>query len=74
MITGLKHRSYDDRLRELELFSLEKRRLWGELGAAFQYLKWANRRPGKGLFTGTCSSGARRNGFNLRIILIRYEE
>ena len=39
MIQGMEHLSYEDGLRKLGLFSLGKRRLRGDLRAAFQSLK-----------------------------------
>ncbi|GAB0190184.1 hypothetical protein GRJ2_001483700 [Grus japonensis] len=66
MLRGLEHLSYEDRLRELGSFSLEKRRLQGDLIVAFQNLTWAYRKDGEGLFIRECSDRTRGNGFKLK--------
>ncbi|GAB0188705.1 hypothetical protein GRJ2_001335800 [Grus japonensis] len=66
MMRGLEHFSYEDRLRQLGLYSLEKRRLQGHLTAAFQYLKGAYRKAGEGLVTRAWSDRTRGNGLKLK--------
>jgi len=50
----------------LELFRLEKRRLWGDLLAAYQYLKGAYKKVGEGFFTRAWSDRTRGKGFKLK--------
>ena len=47
MIGELELLSCEERLRHLGMFSLEKRRLWGDRIAAFQHLKWAYNNDGE---------------------------
>jgi len=66
MIRGMEHLSCEHRLRELGLFSLEERRLWGDLIAAFQYLKGAYEKDGDRLLSRACCNRTRSNGFKLK--------
>ena len=61
----LEHLSYEERLRELGMFSLEKRRLWGHLILAFQYLKVPYRKDGEGLSRWLNNNRTRGNGLKL---------
>ncbi|KFQ10116.1 hypothetical protein N329_00805 [Haliaeetus albicilla] len=64
MIRRLEHPYYEERLRELGLFSLEKAQ--GDLIVAFQYFKRAYKKDGDKPFSRACYDGTRGNGFKLK--------
>ncbi|GAB0176857.1 hypothetical protein GRJ2_000150900 [Grus japonensis] len=64
MIRGLEHLSCEDRLRQLELFNLEKRRLWEDLIVAFWYLKGPTGKLERDCLSGSVVIGQGVMGLN----------
>ena len=61
MVEGLESMPYEERLRELGMCSLEKRRARGDMIAVFNYIKGRHVEEGTGLFTVALQT--RSNGF-----------
>uniref|UniRef100_A0A803TH73 Reverse transcriptase domain-containing protein n=1 Tax=Anolis carolinensis TaxID=28377 RepID=A0A803TH73_ANOCA len=66
IINGLENKTYEERLKELGMFSLQKRRLRGDMIAMYKYVRGSHREEGARLFSAALETRTRNNGFKLQ--------
>jgi len=66
MIKGLDHLSHREMLKQLDLFSLNGRELWGDHTEVFKHMNGAYKQEWNQLFTASDSGGTRGNVFKLK--------